>query len=80
MEAVTVMERGKLRGMTLYNGALCIESWQINQDTHVVLAMREATFDPYVVWTANNDGVCSTGDYCQTLNEAIEIAMKRSGW
>jgi hypothetical protein len=80
METIQVLERGKLRGMTLHNGALCIESYQIDKDAHVVLALREAKFDPYVVWTASADGICNHGDYCQTLGEALAIARKRAGW
>ena len=80
METVLVKQRGKLRGMTLQNGALCIESWQIDQDAHVVLALRETQFDPYVVWTAFEDGSCTRGDYCDTISEAVEVARKRAGW
>ena len=80
METVQILERGKLRGKILHNGALCIESWQIDKSAHVVLALREATFDPYVVWTASADGICSTGTYCQTISEAVDEARRRAGW
>ena len=43
---MNVMTRGALRGQTLQNGALCLESWQVNLDEHVVLAMRDHSFDP----------------------------------
>jgi hypothetical protein len=49
---MNLMTRGALRGHTLQNGALCLESWQINLDEHVVLALRDHSFDPYVVWTS----------------------------
>jgi len=76
---MNVMTRGALRGHTLQNGAICLESWQVNLDEHVVLAMRDHSFDPYVVWTATLDGDCSRGDYCQTIQEAIACAERRAG-
>jgi hypothetical protein len=76
---MNTMTRGALRGKTLQNGALCIESWQVNQDEHVVLALREHSVDPYVVWTATEDGNCSRGDYCRTIQEAIKAAERRAG-
>jgi hypothetical protein len=74
-----LMTRGALRGTQLQNGALCIESWQINQDEHIVLALREHSYDPYVVWTATSDGICSRGDYCRTIQDAISCAERRAG-
>jgi len=76
---MTVLTRGALRGHQLQNGALCIESWQINQDEHVVLALREHSYDPYVVWTSTVDGNCSRGDYCRTIQDAIACAERRAG-
>ena len=76
---MNTMTRGALRGQTLQNGALCIESWQVNLDEHVVLALREHPVDPYVVWTATEDGNCSRGDYCRTIQEAIKAAERRAG-
>jgi hypothetical protein len=76
---MNTMTRGALRGKMLQNGALCVESWQVNQDEHIVLALREHSFDPYVVWTSTDDGNCSRGDYCQTLQEAIKRAERRAG-
>ena len=76
---MNTMTRGALRGKTLQNGALCIESWQVNLDEHVVLALREHPVDPYVVWTATEDGNCSRGDYCRTIQEAIKAAERRAG-
>jgi hypothetical protein len=76
---MNVMTRGALRGQQLQNGALCLESWQINLDEHVVLALRDHSFDPYVVWTSTEDGNCSRGDYCQTIQEAIACAERRAG-
>jgi hypothetical protein len=76
---MNTMTRGALRGKTLQNGALCIESWQVNLDEHVVLALREHSVDPYVVWTATEDGNCSRGDYCRTIQEAIKAAERRAG-
>lgn len=74
------MERGALRGQTLQNGAICIESWQVNQDEHVVLAMRTGAYDPYVVWYSDKDGDCRVGDYCQTIQEAMEFAKGRGAY
>ena len=74
-----LMTRCTLRGTQLQNGALCIESWQINQDEHVVLALREHYYDPYVVWTATKDGHCSRGEYCITIQDAISCANRRAG-
>jgi hypothetical protein len=74
-----LMTRGALRGTQLQNGALCIESWQINQDEHIVLALREHSYDPYVVWTATSDGICSRGDYCRTIQDAVRCAERRAG-
>lgn len=71
--------RGVLRGTQLQNGALCVESWQVSQDTHIVLAIRDQSPHPYVVWEATADGDCSRGDYCQTVFEAIETAKRRAG-
>lgn len=76
---MNTMTRGALRGKMLQNGALCVESWQVNQDEHIVLALRDHPFDPYVVWTATDEGNCSRGDYCQTLQEAIKRAERRAG-
>ena len=76
---MNTMTRGALRGQQLQNGALCIESWQINQDEHVVLALREHSVDPYVVWTSTEDGNCSRGDYCRTIQDAIKAAERRAG-
>jgi hypothetical protein len=76
---MNTMTRGALRGTQLQNGALCIESWQINQDEHIVLALREHSYDPYVVWTATSDGICSRGDYCRTIQDAISCAERRAG-
>jgi hypothetical protein len=73
------LKRGALRGTQLQNGALCLESWQVAADYHVVLALREHSFDPYVVWDASLDGNCSRGDYCQTIQEAVAVAEKRAG-
>ena len=76
---MNTMTRGALRGKILQNGALCVESWQVNLDEHVVLALREHPVDPYVVWTATEDGNCSRGDYCRTIQEAIKAAERRAG-
>lgn len=76
---MTILTRGALRGQILQNGALCVESWQINQDEHVVLALREHPVDPYVVWTSTEDGNCSRGDYCRTIQDAIKAAERRAG-
>jgi hypothetical protein len=76
---MNTMTRGALRGTQLQNGALCIESWQINQDEHIVLALREHSYDPYVVWTATSDGICSRGDYCRTIQDAVRCAERRAG-
>ena len=76
---MNTMTRGALRGKILQNGALCVESWQVNLDEHVVLALREHSVDPYVVWTATEDGNCSRGDYCRTIQEAIKAAERRAG-
>jgi hypothetical protein len=78
MKLVTI-KSGTLRGNTLQNGAKCIESWQINQDDYVVLALREHSFDPYVVWYSDAAGNCRQGDYCQTIGEALGIAERRAG-
>jgi hypothetical protein len=80
MESIQILVRGKLRGKVLQNGAICVESYQINQDEHVVLAMREHPYDPYVVWYSDKEGNCRQGDYCHTLDEAMQRALKRSGW
>jgi hypothetical protein len=74
-----LVSRGTLRGQKLQNGALCIESWQINEDEHIVLAIRDYVVDPYVVWTATEDGNCFRGDYCNTLQQAIAAAERRAG-
>lgn len=76
---MNTMTRGTLRGTQLQNGALCIESWQVNLDEHIVLALREHSVDPYVVWTSTEDGNCSRGDYCRTIQEAIAAAERRAG-
>jgi hypothetical protein len=76
---MNTMTRGALRGTQLQNGALCIESWQVNLDEHVVLALREHSVDPYVVWTSTEGGNCSRGDYCRTIQEAIAAAERRAG-
>jgi hypothetical protein len=76
---MNTMTRGALRGKILQNGALCVESWQVNLDEHVVLALREHSYDPYVVWTATEDGICSRGDYCRTIQDAISCAERRAG-
>jgi hypothetical protein len=70
--------RGALRGQVLQNGALCIESWQINADEHVVLALRDYAVDPYVVWTATEDGNCFRGDYCNSIHQAMEVVERRA--
>jgi hypothetical protein len=74
-----LVSRGSLRGQKLNNGALCIESWQINADEHVVLAFREHPIDCFVVWTATEDGDCFRGDYCSTIQEAVAVAERRAG-
>ena len=74
-----LMTRGALRGQTLQNGAICVESWQINKDEHEVLDLREHSFDPYVVWYSDAAGNCRQGDYCQTIQEALFIANRRAG-
>lgn len=74
-----LVTRGALRGLQLKNGALCIESWQINADEHVVLAFREHPIDCFVVWTATEDGECFRGDYCNTIQDAIAAAERRAG-
>jgi hypothetical protein len=76
---MNLMTRGALRGQILQNGALCLESWQINLDEHVVLALRDHSVDPYVVWTSTLDGNCSRGDYCRTIQEAVAAAERRAG-
>jgi len=76
---MNTLTRGALRGQVLQNGALCLESWQVNLDEHVVLALRDHSFDPYVVWTSTADGNCSRGDYCRTIQEAISCAERRAG-
>ena len=76
---MNTMTRGALRGQTLQNGTLCIESWQVNQDEHIVLALRDHGVHCYIVWTATEDGECSRGDYCATIQEAIAAAERRAG-
>lgn len=76
---MTTLESGALRGSQLQNGALCVESWQLSVDHHIVLAMRENSYDPYVVWDSTDDGNCSRGDYCRTIQEAIKKAERRAG-
>lgn len=74
-----LVTRGALRGLQLKNGALCVESWQVDQDTHIVLALRDHARDPFVVWDSTADGVCSRGDYCQTVFEALKAVERRAG-
>jgi hypothetical protein len=74
-----LVTRGALRGLQLQNGALAIESWQINADEHVVLAFREHPIDCFVVWTSDEFGNCFRGDYCSTIQEAISCAERRAG-
>lgn len=74
-----LVTRGALRGLQLQNGALAIESWQINADEHVVLAFREHPIDCFVVWYATEDGMCWQGDYCSTIQEAVRCAERRAG-
>jgi hypothetical protein len=76
---MNLVSRGSLRGLQLQNGALCIESWQINADEHVVLAFREHPIDCFVVWYSNEDGMCWQGDYCSTIQEAVAVAERRAG-
>lgn len=76
---MNTMTRGALRNKIMQNGALCIESWQVNQDEHIILALRDHGVHCYIVWTATEDGDCSRGDYCGTIQEAIAIAERRAG-
>jgi len=69
-----------LRGTILANGALCIASAPgAYPGDFTILAFREGSFDPYVVWEANQDGECWRGDYCSTLEEAMKAFQRRSG-
>jgi hypothetical protein len=69
-----------LRGTILANGALCIASVAgPYAGDFTILAFREGSFDPYVVWNANQDGECWRGDYCSTLEEAMEAFERRTG-
>jgi hypothetical protein len=69
-----------LRGTILANGALCIAAVPgAYAGDFTVLAFREGSFDPYVVWEANQDGECWRGDYCSTLEEAMEAFERRTG-
>lgn len=76
---MNLVSRGSLRGLQLQNGALAIESWQINADEHVVLAFREHPIDCFVVWYATEEGNCWQGDYCNTIQEAVRCAERRAG-
>ena len=69
-----------LRGTILANGALCIASVTgAYPGDFTILAFREGSFDPYVVWEANQQGECWRGDYCSTLEEAMEAFERRTG-
>lgn len=60
-----------LRGQILQNGALCIESKK-RGDEFVVLAYRTHSYDPYVVWNADEAGNCWRGDYFPSLAAAVK--------
>lgn len=67
-----------LTGMILNSGALCIDSAPQGEE-FVVLAFRSGSYDPYVVWNADQAGNCWRGDYCSSLDAAVEIFKSRLG-
>lgn len=67
-----------LTGTILQSGALCIASRSIGNDgDFAVLAFRTHPLHPYVVWNADSSGNCWRGDYCATINEAVELYDQR---
>lgn len=50
--------------------------------TWVAICVEETEFHPYVVWTvvARPEGwLAESGDYCKTIDEALEAYKKRGG-
>lgn len=70
-------------GRTLDNGAVVIDSKPLNgayPNDYLVIALRRATPHPYVVWNMKDEnGVLTAykGDYCESLEEALEAYRKR---
>lgn len=67
--------RESLRGSTLSNGALCLESRpSVFDGEFVVLAFRaNHPIDSYVVWNADSAGNCWRGVYFKDIKEATEF-------
>ena len=47
------------------------------RDTEVVIGIRPTEFEPYVAWLAMDGVDYAYGDYCQTLQGAIDCAEKK---
>lgn len=43
-----------------------------------VIAKRETTIQPFVVWHVTKEGHCSAGHYCDDLHSAVENLVKRT--
>jgi hypothetical protein len=75
-------------GRLLPNTATVIKSGDIvttscTVPSCIVLAVRCSDYQPFVVWTASRQErsekwATATGDYCQTLEEALEVYEKRN--
>jgi hypothetical protein len=70
-------------GDILDNGAIVIESKPLGglyPNDYLIIAVRPSTRDPYVVWNMRDENGILTaykGDYCETLDEALEAYRKR---
>jgi hypothetical protein len=87
-EALMELETPNLVGATMSNNATIIKAYYQYGETFVVLAVRGGnTLHPFVVWNMdyvfNEAGEVELrpykGDYCETLEHALEMYDKRGG-
>jgi len=70
-------------GSTLSNGALIVDSKPLSgayPNDYLIIAVRNTLPHPYIVWNMRDENGILTaykGDYCETLDEALEAYRKR---
>lgn len=71
-------------GKRLDNGAIVIESKPLDNNLYpndyLIIAVRDTLPHPYVVWNMQDENGtlrAYKGDYCESLDEAIEAYRKR---
>lgn len=80
-EAEAVYRRTVARavvGRRLTNGAIVVAAKPATGQGEIVLALRNAPYEPWITWVHDPKGHCYSGHYFDDFDEAVEDYRSRS--